>query len=188
MLGNVSLGTLGLVLGGLLSAIGLVAYFLENATLNLVGFFYGIPLLLGGLALKTTELKPVPYSQAIAPDVLALRNQKATPTQNQIRKDVTRFRYGQSHHLDSSLKTLGLYPRDEECPILNGLREMCLGEDYALVLEFDSPDVPLEVWQQKREKIEKFFGPNVRAEISSSQEHQVDLALIATSDDALQAQ
>lgn len=59
MLGSVSLGTLGLIVGALLTGVGVVAYAAGNATLNLAGFFYGVPLLLGGLALKAAELKPV---------------------------------------------------------------------------------------------------------------------------------
>ena len=67
MLGKISLGTLGLTIGGILTIIGFVAYADNNATLNLVGFFYGIPLLLGGLALKANELKPVPFTQTTSP-------------------------------------------------------------------------------------------------------------------------
>ena len=78
MLRQTSLGTLGLILGGVLTVVGLTAYFAGNPTLNLVGFFYGIPLLLGGLALKAAELKPVPFSQPTTPEVLALRRGPAS--------------------------------------------------------------------------------------------------------------
>ena len=40
MLGGISLGTLGLTVGSILTITGFVAYFMDNATLNLVGFFY----------------------------------------------------------------------------------------------------------------------------------------------------
>ncbi|MFN6392819.1 MAG: DUF2854 domain-containing protein, partial [Aphanizomenon sp.] len=50
MLGGISLGTVGLTIGSILTITGFIAYFADNATLNLVGFFYGFPLLLGGLA------------------------------------------------------------------------------------------------------------------------------------------
>ncbi|HEY9624930.1 MAG TPA: DUF2854 domain-containing protein [Crinalium sp.] len=179
MLGKVSLGTLGLVVGGILTVVGFVAYFSESATLNLVGFFYGIPLLLGGLALKAAELEPVPFSQPTSPAVLALREQQATETQTQILKDVTRYRYGQKAHLDTSLSHLGLSPSDEEAPFLKSLREVEMGGAYALVLEFYSPLISLEKWQGKREKIETFFGPGLRAEVSNPDEERIDLALIA---------
>ena len=64
MLGKTSLGNVLLTVGGVLTVIGFVAYFQDNATLNLAGFFYGIPVLLGGLALRAAELEPTPYSQA----------------------------------------------------------------------------------------------------------------------------
>lgn len=59
MLRQTSLATLGIGLGIILTLGGFVAYFADYATLNLVGFFYGFPLLLGGLALKANELKPI---------------------------------------------------------------------------------------------------------------------------------
>jgi hypothetical protein len=180
MLRQTSLGTIGLGVGGVLVVVGFVAYFSSNATLNLVGFFYGIPLLLGGLALKASELKPVPYSQPTSPEVLILRQQQATKTQDQIRQDVTRYRYGQSAHLDSSLSHLGLSPTDEERPVLAGVREVATSGAYTLVLEFDSPFFPLETWQQKQEKIEKFFGPGIHVELTQPTNQKVDVALIAS--------
>lgn len=179
MLGQTSLATLGLWIGSILTIVGVFAYATDNATLNLAGFFYGIPLLLGGLALKAAELKPVPFSQPTPPSVLALREQQATPIQNQIRKDVTRFRYGQQAHLEDSLKRLGLSPSDEQRPVLSAVRESEISGAYALILEFDSPFVPFQVWQQKQEKIEKFFGPGVRVELMQPSEKRVEVALIA---------
>lgn len=180
MLRRTSLGTLGLSIGGILTIIGFWAYFItDNATLNLIGFFYGIPLLLGGLALKASELEPVPLMQPTSASALALREQHATATQNQIRKDVTRYRYGQRAHLDSSLSHLGLSPTDEECPTLVGVQEVETEGAYTLVLEFESPLIPLEVWQEKQGKIASFFGPGVKAIVSPAGEQRVDVALIA---------
>lgn len=180
MLRQTSLGTLGLSIGGILTLIGFVAYGIGNATLNLIGFFYGIPILLGGMALKASELKPVVFSQPTPPEVLKLRETQATDTQNQIRKDVMRYRYGQQAHLDSSLERLGLSPTDEERPLLIGLRETETDGAYTLILEFDSPLIPAETWQEKREKIEKFFGPGVRVELTQLEENRMDVAMIAT--------
>ncbi len=179
MLRQTSLGSLGLTVGSILTVVGFAAYFSENATLNLVGFFYGIPILLGGLALKAAELRPVPISQPTEPTVLALRKAQATETQNQIRKDVTRFRYGQEVHLDTSLTRLGLSPSDEERPTLDGLREADWEGRYALILEFQSHWFDLEAWQKKQEKIERFFGPGIQVEVAQPAEDRIELALIA---------
>lgn len=180
MLRQISLGSVGLVVGGILSVMGFAAYALDNPTLNLVGFFYGIPLLLGGFALKASELKPIPFAQPTSPEVLALREQQATSTQNQIRQDVTRYRYGQEAHLDSSLESLGLNPSDEERPILDAIWEEAIDGAYALVLEFESSLIKFETWQQKRDKIERFFGPGLRVELKELSDDRVDLFLIAT--------
>ncbi len=183
MLGRIKLGRINLSLvllavGGVLTVIGFVAYFQDNSTLNLVGFFYGIPILLGGLALRAAELEPAPYSQPTSPEVLKLREEQATPTQNQVRQDVTRYRYGQEAHLDVALQKLGLSPSGQECPELSGLHETEIDGSYALVLEFDSAAVPFSAWVDKKIKIEAFFGPSVRAELSQPADDRVNLALV----------
>ncbi len=179
MLRQTSLGTLGLLVGSVLTVGGFIAYASNNPTLNLAGFFYGIPLVLGGLALKAAELKPVPYSQPTSPEVVALRNQLATATQTQIRKDVTRYRYGQEAHLDTSLSHLGLSPSDEERPFLQGIRETIEDGSYALILEFDSPLISLDTWQHKQEKIATFFGPGIRVSITQPEDERIDVALVS---------
>ncbi|MGF1496007.1 MAG: DUF2854 domain-containing protein [Elainellaceae cyanobacterium] len=179
MLPRTSLGSLGLIIGGVLSVIGFVAYFADYATLNLIGFFYGIPLFLGGFALKAAELKPVPIVPPTPKEVVAAREQQATPTQQQVRKDVTRYRYGQEAHLDTALEYLGLSPTDEERPFLEAIREEHVEGSYRLVLTFDSPLLPFDTWLEKRDKIERFFGPGVRVVLHSAQEDQVELALIS---------
>ncbi|WP_337884174.1 DUF2854 domain-containing protein [Fischerella thermalis] len=179
MLRQVSLGTLGLTIGGILTIIGFIAYANDNATLNLVGFFYGIPLVLGGLALKANELKPVPFTQPTTPTVLALRQQQATPTQNKIRKDLTRYSYGQDAHFDRALSYLGLTSSDGELPLITGLREEDINGNYALILEFDSSAIPIEIWQQKQEKMVSYFGPGVNVEVTQPGENIIELTLIA---------
>ena len=118
MLRKIPLALVGLTVGSILTVVGFIAYGIGNSTLNLAGFFYGIPLLLGGLALKAAELKPIPYVQETPKDIVELREQKATQTQNQVRLDVTRYRYGQEAHLDDALERIGLSPTDDERPIL----------------------------------------------------------------------
>ena len=182
MLRQISLGTLGLVVGGILTVVGFAAYFADYATLNLVGFFYGIPLLLGGLALKAAELKPVPYTIPTPAEVLALREQQATATQTQIRKDVTRYRYGQEAHLDSSLDYLGLSPSDEERPILTGVREENRNGSYTLILEFESPLISFQTWQDKQDKIGRFFGPGLQAVVTQPEDELIEVALITVAE------
>ncbi len=188
MLRKISLASLGLWVGLAITIVGFAAYFADYATLNLAGFFYGIPVLLIGLALKSAELKPVPVTQPPSDRVLNLRQQQATETQAQIRSDITRYRYGQEAHLSDALAHLGLSPTDQERPVLEGLREEVMGEAYALVLEFESSLIAFKTWQDKREKMERFFGPGVRVELSQPDEDYVDVALIAmptvTSDNA----
>ncbi|MEM7061757.1 MAG: DUF2854 domain-containing protein [Cyanobacteria bacterium P01_B01_bin.77] len=181
MLRKIPLGGVLLSVGSILTLVGFVAYFREMATLNLAGFFYGIPILLGGAALRAAELEPVPYSKEPSDTVIALRNKTATQTQNQVRKDVTRYRYGQEAHLDIALERLGLSPNDKQRPVLSGLQEEIRDGAYTLVLEFDSPYMPLETWEEKHGKIETFFGPNVRAEIDAMPNDQVALGLIVDS-------
>ncbi len=178
MLRKIPLAAVGLTLGSILTLVGFYAYAVGMNTLNLAGFFYGIPLLLGGLALKAAELKPVPYRVQTSPELKALREQQATPTQNQLIKDVTRYRYGQEAHLDESLAKIGLSPTDEERPELMAIEETATDGAYTLIMEFYSPFFTLEQWQEKQEKIEKFFGPDIKVNITQPEESQIDLALI----------
>jgi len=180
MLRQISLGTIGLTVGGILTIVGFIAYAADNATLNLVGFFYGFPLLLGGLALKANELKPIPFSQTTTAEVLRLREQQATVTQNKIRKDITRYCYGQNAHLDRALSYLDLSKTDEATPVVTGLQEQEINGAYALILEFDSPVIPLNIWQQKQEKMTRYFGPGVEVKITQPDENKIELTLITT--------
>lgn len=181
MLRQISLGTLGLSIGGVLVIVGFVAYGADNATLNLAGFFYGFPLLLGGLALKANELKPIKFTQATTPEILALREQQATVTQNKIRKDITRYCYGQNVHFDRALSYLGFGSiDDDELPEVTGLRETETDGTYTIILEFDSPEFPIDVWEEKHEKMTKYFGPGVEVKTIEVGEDKIELALITS--------
>lgn len=178
MFRKISLAALGLSVGSVLTIIGIVAYVTGNATLNLAGLFYGVPILLGGLALKASELVPVPYIESTTPEILALREEQATSTQNQLRQDVTRYRYGQEAHLDEALERIGLSPSDADRPNLIGIQETAVEGAYTLMLQFDSPFISLEQWQEKQTKIEKFFGPDIKANITQPEENYINLSLI----------
>ncbi len=178
MLRRIPLAIVLLTVGSIITTVGIVAYPLNYAALNIGGLFYGVPILLGGLALKASELKPVPYSEEPSEEIVSLRESQATPTQDQVRKDVTRFRYGQEAHLDESLERVGLSPADDQRPELVSLYETATDGAYTLVLQFFSPFVDFATWEKQRAKVERFFGPEVKAHISQPEEDRIDLALI----------
>lgn len=180
MLRKISLALLGLTIGGILTVVGFIAYGTGNASLSLT-IFYGIPILLGGLALKASELKPVPYIEPTTPEIIALREKQVTATQNQLRQDVTRYRYGQEAHLDEALERIGLSPSDADRPELIGVQETETDGCYTLTMQFDSPFISLEQWQEKEEKITKFFGPDIKAHITQPEDNYINLALIKIS-------
>jgi Protein of unknown function (DUF2854) len=165
--------------GGLLALIGFFAYAIDDPNFNLIGFFYGVPILLGGLALKSAELEPVPFSELTSASIIKLRDLEATSTLNQIRKDVTRYRYGQEAHLDLALEKLGLSPSDDDRPVLKGLKETEIDGHYALTLEFYSPFIKIDAWQEKNEKIAKFFGPGIKVTIEPDDDkEEINVILI----------
>ncbi|AFY69930.1 hypothetical protein Pse7367_1642 [Thalassoporum mexicanum PCC 7367] len=186
MLGKFSLASLALVLGTIITVIGFAAYVSGNSTLNLIGFFYGIPILLGGLALKSAEIKPAQFIKETKAAIAQLRQDTATDTQKQILKDVTRYRYGIEAHLDVVLEKLGLSPTDQERPVLLGVYEEAAATQeqadrngaYTLVLRFESPLIGWETWQQKQEKFTKFFGPGIVADLTQPEDKVVDLKLV----------
>jgi Protein of unknown function (DUF2854) len=185
---KISLASIGLYVGSILFALGFWAYAKGNSTLNLIGFFYGFPVLLGAFAFKSSEVTPIPIVVPESEAVLALRNLQETSTQKQLRKDVTRYRYGIKAHLDEILEKLGMSPTDEERPVLAGLyEEISQSEEtkgaYSLVLRFQSPLMNFEAWQQKQDKLTRFFGPGILAVVTELENKEVDLKLITVMGD-----
>ncbi|PZV14742.1 MAG: hypothetical protein DCF20_12215 [Pseudanabaena sp.] len=183
-LNKISLASIGLYVGGILFVVGFWAYAKGNSTLNLVGFFYGFPILLGGFAFKSSEVTPIPVIVPESEAVVALRDEQETPTQKQLRKDVTRYRYGIKAHLDEILEKLGMSPTNEERPVLTGIyEEISQSEEtkgaYSLVLRFHSPLMDFETWQQKQDKLMRFFGPGIVATVAELANKEVDLKLIS---------
>ena len=95
------------VAGGVLTVVGLTAYLTGAANLSVPTLFYGFPIFLGGLALKTTELPPA--KRIVAPPSLTKTREEGPPELSKVVKDVTRWRYGQNVHLESSLQALNLW-------------------------------------------------------------------------------
>lgn len=65
-------------------------------------------------------------------------------------------------------------------PELRGVREESRNGSYTLILEFNTKrGMTLEMWTDRQNKIQTFFGPGVTAEIEAVQDGRVDVALIA---------
>ncbi|MFM7360563.1 MAG: DUF2854 domain-containing protein [Cyanobium sp.] len=168
-------GSLVTIGGALLTVIGSIAYLDDNANLSLPTIFYGIPILLGGLALKSSELPPAERLTAAA----ELRELRELPGSEPLRKllaDVTRWRYGQKAHLESSLEALKLWDEDAP-PQLLSVQELDRG-GYGLKLLFECNGVPLERWQERSDRLGRFFGSGLRAELADAGGGRLSLSLL----------
>ena len=156
--------------------IGWVGYATANPNLSLPTIFYGIPILLGGLALKSSELPPATLLPASA-DAVALRQVPASQTLRKLVKDVTRWRYGQKAHLESSLETLKLWDEDAP-PQLLSVEELAVEGRYGVALRFRCEGVPYTQWVEKQERLGRFFDKGLRAELSEPSRGELLLQLV----------
>ena len=96
-------------------------------------------------------------------------DKKATEIISKIKQDVTRHRYGDEAHLDTTVKKLGLVVPGKAYPQLIELREDVAenGEDLAFTMVWQSLDTPYKMWadEKRRKRYETFFGPGVGAEV-----------------------
>ena len=176
MLSIASPGSLVTIGGAALSVIGWVGYATGNPNLSLPTIFYGIPILLGGLALKSSELPPAALLPAAA-EVAALRDQPSSKTLRKLLKDVTRWRYGQKAHLESSLEALKLWDEDEP-PQLLSVQELAVDGRYGLALRFRTEAVPFERWQEKQDRLGRFFDKGLHARLSQPASGELLLELL----------
>jgi hypothetical protein len=176
MLSIASPGSLVTIAGASLSVIGWIGYATGNPNLSLPTIFYGIPILLGGLALKSSELPP---AQLVPPsaEATALRDAPASQTLRKLVKDVTRWRYGQKAHLESSLEALKLWDEDAP-PQLESVTELAVEGRYGLAMRFRAEGVPFERWQEKRERLGRFFDKGLEARLSQPASGEVLLELL----------
>lgn len=164
-----SLGNLVLVAGVVITVSSFVEYLGDNSdSLNVsgLGFVYGLPIFLAGAALKYAEIDPVPAFST--PQADAVFESKATETIRKIKNDVTRHRYGDEAHLDTTVKKLGLVVPGKAYPQLRELRqEVTDDNELAFTMVWQSLDTPYKMWADERrvKKYETFFGPNVSAEV-----------------------
>merc|ERR1712146_80881 len=138
--------------------------------LSSLGFVYGIPVFLIGLSLFYAEIKPV---IVVADDkAQTLYEMKKTDTMDKITKDVTRHRYGDDAHLDSTLEALGLKLPQKKFPKMQTieLSESPTGE-LVYSMTFQSAETPYKVWAdpERIKRYNTFFGPGIEASV-----HKVD--------------
>ncbi|GAX16429.1 hypothetical protein FisN_19Lh005 [Fistulifera solaris] len=163
-----SLGNSVIGLGLLITIASFAEYLAQDeGSMSGLGFVYGIPIFLAGSALKYAEIEPVPaFTQ---PKAEGLFEKKATETMRKIKQDVTRHRYGDEAHLDTTVKKLGLVVPGKAYPQLRELREEVAenGVDLAFTMVWQSLDTPYKMWADERrvKKYETFFGPGVTAEV-----------------------
>jgi hypothetical protein len=169
-------GSLITIAGAALTVIGSIAYATDSPNLSLAGVFYGVPVLLGGLALKSSELPP---ARRLTPPA-ALRELRQRSGSEPLRKllaDVTRWRYGQKVHLETSLESLKLWDEDNP-PELLSVEELEREGGYGLRLTFALHGVPYSAWLERRERLGRFFGENLQAVLDQPDPDRVELTLV----------
>jgi len=171
-------GSLVTLAGAALTVIGSIAYLGDNANLSLPTIFYGIPILLGGLALKSSELPP-PQQLTPTDQFKREREDPANADLKRLRADVLRWRYGQKAHLESSLEALKLWD-EESPPQLLSVAETTETGRYGLELTFHCGAVPINRWQDQSERLGRFFGPGLCAQVDPLQSGQLRLTLRTT--------
>ena len=168
-------GNLITVAGGVLTVVGAVAYGTGNANLSLPTIFYGIPIFLGGLALKSSELPPA--KRVVPANTFKAEREAAAPELGKLLADVTRWRYGQKAHLESSLEALKLWD-DDTPPQLLEIEELHGAEGYGLRLRFELGAVSLERWTEKQERLGRFFAKGLHADLQDLGGDRIDLRLL----------
>merc|ERR1711884_756173 len=110
---------------------------------------------------------------------------KATEIISKIKQDVTRHRYGDEAHLDTTVKKLGLVIPGKDYPQLIELREDEEDGELAFTMVWHSLDTPYKMWADERrvKKYSTFFGPGVTAKCVKidSEQRLVAIQLTTTS-------
>lgn len=171
--------------GVILTGTSLAGFFLTDgggdSAISSLGFVYGIPVFLIGLSLWYAEIPPVPIISDEAGD--ATWEEKATDTFRKVKADVTRHRYGDDAHLDSTLEALGLKLPQKKYPKLQSLRQTRTQDgELAFTLTFQSAETPYKLWTepQRLKKYETFFGPNISAKVEKVDAEKRLLSLTLT--------
>ena len=162
------------ITGAVLTVIGCIAYVTGAANLSVPTLFYGFPIFLGGLALKTTELKPA--TRVVPESEFTKAREKGAPELGKLVKDVTRWRYGQHAHLESSLKALKLWNQANP-PKLLEIKQLETAEGYGVRLRFLTAGVAIHRWEEKEERLGRFFANGMQAKVNSEKKGEVDLVI-----------
>lgn len=165
-----SLAKAVLAAGVLLTVVSFGDYFVYGAGggagIGGLTFIYAVPVFLLGAALQYAELLPVEVETK--PGAEGLFDQKATKVLKGIIKDVTRHRYGDDAHLDSSLKALGLVASNGKYPQMRKIIvDKSADGELEFTMVFESKDVPFTTWgdPMKTRACDRFFSPGVWSEI-----------------------
>jgi len=162
------------ITGGTLSFIGMIAFFTESVNLSVPTFFYGVPILLIGLALKTSEVPPV---KLLNKEIFKSNKFSRPEELTNLVKDVTRWRYGIQAHLQSSLEVLKLWS-EENPPQLLELEEVTRDEKNGLRMHFEINSVPIEEWIKRKDRLNRFFAKGLESEfIIDDNNREFDLIL-----------
>ena len=135
--------------GMLLTASSFVGYIVNqdgggDGSLSSLGFVYGIPVFLIGLSLWYAEIPPVVVESSPAGDRAWEKHQ--TDTLSKIKKDVTRHRYGDDAHLDTSLEALGLKLPQKKFPRFQTIiQEETPDGQLVFTMVFESLETPFKV-------------------------------------------
>jgi hypothetical protein len=105
----------------------------------------------------------------------------ASPELVKLLNDVTRWRYGQKAHLESSLEALKLWDEDKPSQLLE-IEEISSDKGYGLRMRFACEAVGLERWQERSERLGRFFAKGLEAQIIPLENDQLDLTLLPKSD------
>lgn len=158
-------------IGALLTAWSVFGYVINqdgsgDGSLSSLGFVYGIPVFLIGLSLWYAEIPPVQVESSQAGD--RAFEKFATENLRKIKQDVTRHRYGDDAHLDTSLEALGLKLPQKKFPRFQKIiQEEAPNGQLVFTMVFESLETPYKVWSdpERVARYARFFGPDVTAEV-----------------------
>ena len=157
---GISLPLVVFSVGIILTASSFAGFFLTDGSgdgaISSLGFVYGIPVFLIGLSLWYAEIKPVEVVSSESGD--RIYEALATETMRKIKQDVTRHRYGDDAHLDSTLEALGLKLPQKKFPKMQSIiqEETPTGE-LAFTMTFQSAETPYKVWSDPERYEEKSY-------------------------------
>ena len=107
----------------------------------------------------------------------ASERDKAPEELEKLVKDVTRWRYGQSCQLESSLRVLKLWDIDNP-PQLIEVEELVKEGNYGIRMRFEMAAISLERWNAQKERLGRFFAKGLCAEIFCPIPGEIDLTLL----------